>query len=148
MSLVFRNVDADPSAPVRSWPYEALVIAIERGTVADWARITAEIRRDPWGPVARQVEEHLGYAPRSGVGALLSRAIDSAREEAERSERAEVAVTVDGFVRESGLTTAEFARRVGTSRSRLSTYRSGRVTPSAALLVRMRRVSREAAEGA
>lgn len=42
---------------------------------------------------------------------------------------------------ESGLSRAEFASRVGTSASRLSTYVSGRVTPSAALLLRMRRVA-------
>lgn len=41
----------------------------------------------------------------------------------------------------SGLSLTEFASRMGTSVSRLSTYRSGRVTPSAALMTRMRRVS-------
>ena len=33
-----------------------------------------------------------------------------------------------------------FARRIGTSGSRLSTYLNGSVVPSAALMVRMRRV--------
>ncbi|MGI8949078.1 MAG: helix-turn-helix domain-containing protein [Ornithinimicrobium sp.] len=45
------------------------------------------------------------------------------------------------LVAASGLTTAEFASRIGTSRTRLSTYRSGQVTPSAALLVRMERMA-------
>ncbi|MFD2862989.1 helix-turn-helix domain-containing protein [Salininema proteolyticum] len=35
---------------------------------------------------------------------------------------------------------AEFAERIGTSASRLSTYISGKVMPSAALMVRIRRV--------
>jgi hypothetical protein len=40
------------------------------------------------------------------------------------------------------------AARIGTSASRLSTYVTGKVTPSAALLVRMRRVGSEAGEDA
>jgi transcriptional regulator with XRE-family HTH domain len=39
----------------------------------------------------------------------------------------------------SGLSRAEFAARIGTSPSRLSTYATGKVVPSAAMLVRMRR---------
>ena len=35
----------------------------------------------------------------------------------------------------------DFAERIGTSRSRLSTYMSGKVVPSATLMVRMRRVA-------
>lgn len=35
MALSFRNVDADPSDPVESWPYEGLVTAVERGGLAD-----------------------------------------------------------------------------------------------------------------
>jgi transcriptional regulator with XRE-family HTH domain len=40
----------------------------------------------------------------------------------------------------------DFAERIGTSRSRLSTYTSGKVVPSATLMVRMRRVARHASE--
>jgi transcriptional regulator with XRE-family HTH domain len=35
----------------------------------------------------------------------------------------------------------DFAERTGTSRSRLSTYMSGKVVPSAALMMQMRRVA-------
>lgn len=44
-------------------------------------------------------------------------------------------------VASTGLTDAEFARRVGTSASRLSTYLSGKVTPSSAMLVRIQRLA-------
>ncbi len=128
-----------------SWPYEALVAAIERGSLRDCARISAEIRRDPWGVVARQVEEYLGYEQPAGVGALLRRAVDRARREAEDRERAAVAARVAELVASSGLSMADFAARTGTSRSRLSTYRSGRVTPSAALMVRMEQLAARAA---
>lgn len=68
-----------------TWPYEAIVTAIERGLIGDWARLTAEIALDPWGEVARQVEEYLAYAEPGGVTALLHRAIVRARESPKRT---------------------------------------------------------------
>lgn len=50
-------------------------------------------------------------------------------------------------VARSGLTKAAFARRIGTSPSRLSTYLAGTVTPSAALAVRMERMADHAGGG-
>ena len=41
----------------------------------------------------------------------------------------------------SGLSQREFASMAGTSASRLSTYVNGLVTPSATMMVRIRRVS-------
>jgi DNA-binding transcriptional regulator YiaG len=64
------------------------------------------------------------------------------------SERDEVAAEIRGLVRISGLSKQDFAQRTGTSRTRLSTYMSGKVTPSAALVVRMRRVALHAQEQA
>jgi DNA-binding transcriptional regulator YiaG len=139
MTVAFRNVDVDPAAPVEEWPYEALVTVIERGTVGDWVRLTRVIDDDPWGPVARQVEDYLSYESPYGVGPLLTRAIDRARREAHAREQKEVADEVRRLVESSGLSMEEVARRIGTSRTRLSTYRSGRVTPSATLLNRLRR---------
>jgi hypothetical protein len=55
------------------------------------------------------------------------------RANAEDAERVAVADQVRDLVAASGLSMAEFASRIGTSRSRLSTYRSGWVAPSAAL---------------
>ena len=145
MTGAFRNLDVPDGTPVEQWPYEAIVTAIERGTVTDWAALTAAIRDDPWGPVARQVEAYLSYARPWGVAPLLERRIAAARAEAERAERAAVAAQVRDLVTASGLGMGEFASRIGTSRSRLSTYRSGRVTPSATLMLRMQRVSRDRA---
>lgn len=94
------------------------------------------IDADPWAVVARQVEEYLGFERPYGIGPFLARAIDRARRG-------------NGccLVTRSGLTVAEFANRCGTSASRMSTYRSGSVIPSAALLVRMRRVAAPVAGG-
>jgi hypothetical protein len=141
MGLEFRNVDASPADDVRTWPYEALVIAIDRGIVPDWQPIFAEVRRSPWGSVARRVERYLSYREPDGVGTLFTLAINRAREDADRDARVEVAARVHDAVFRSGVTKAEFARRVGTSASRLSTYLSGKVSPSAAMLVRIERAA-------
>ncbi|NYF98020.1 helix-turn-helix domain-containing protein [Janibacter cremeus] len=141
MSVSFRNVDVDAGAPVDTWPYEAIVTVIERGSISDWITLTRAIDADPWGAVARQVEDYLSYESPYGVGPLMARAIARARRQAEAAERAVVADEVRQLVVESGMTMEEFARGVGTSRSRLSTYRTGRVVPSATMMHRMRHVS-------
>lgn len=146
MSLAFRNVDADPDDPVRTWPFEAIVTAIERGTVRDWARISAVLRGDPWGDVARAVEDYLGYADHSGATELFRRAIDRARAERDAADRARVAARVRTLVADSPLTAAGFAARAGTSASRLSTYVTGKVVPSATMMLRLERVAENAKE--
>ena len=142
MPVAFRNVDASPTDDIATWPYEALVTVIDRGLVGDWKPIFDEVRRSPWGKVARRVEEYLSYRERDGVSTLFRLAVEHARSEAEDSERAEVAARVQDAVVESGLTNREFARLIGTSASRLSTYLRGKVTPSAAMLVRIERAAR------
>ena len=145
--LRFRNVDAEPADDVRTWPYEALVTAIDRGLVPDWQPIFVEIRRSPWGPVARRVERYLDYREADAVSTLFKLAIHRARERIDRADRADVAARVRAAVKRTGMTRAEFAALVGTSASRLSTYLSGKVTPSAALLTRIERTADLAAEG-
>ncbi len=138
MTFAFRNVEGSPADPAERWPYEALVAAIERGTISDWLVLIRAIERRPWGEVARRVEAYLGYASPHGVGPLLRRAIARARADTEARERQQVAAEVRALARRSGLTSERFARAIGTSRSRLSTYASGKVVPAATLMVRMR----------
>lgn len=140
MTVRLRNVDVDPGSPVETWPYEAMVTVIERGTIGDWLLLTRAIDREPWGTVARQVEDYLSYEKPYGVGSLLERAIVRARAQMQERERREVAAEVGELISRSGLSMAELASRLGTSRSRLSTYRSGRVVPSATFMTRLRRV--------
>lgn len=137
MTIAFRNVDGSSADPVDSWPYEALVATLERGGVRDWRPVLAEIRRQPWGPVARSIESYLAYSEDRAIVALFTRAISVARDAAQERERSLVANRVRQHLRASGLTSAEFAERIGTSASRFSTYLSGKVTPSAALMIRM-----------
>ncbi len=146
-TLAFRNVDASPDDPVSQWPQEAIQTALERGELSHWRRLAAEIHADPWGSVSRRVEEVLTYSRPYGVAKAIERVIEQARKDTEKSERKTVAAEIAGLIRESGLSRAEFASRIGTSTSRLSTYATGRVTPSAALLVRMRHVAQRERAG-
>lgn len=91
MPIAFRNVDASPTDDIRTWPYEALVTVIDRGLVADWQPIFAELRRAPWGPVSRRVERYLSYRQPDGVGTLFGLAVERARADADRADRDEVA---------------------------------------------------------
>ncbi len=144
-ALRFRNLTATPEDPVETWPFEGILAAVERGTLPDWRRLAKAIRSDPWGPVAQQVLEAIHLARPYGTTELLEGVVERARVAAACSERAEVAAEVRALVSDSGLSVQDFAKRIGTSRSRLSTYMSGRVVPSAAVVVRMRRVARPSA---
>ena len=142
-ALRFRNLDVSPEVPVEDWPFEGVVTAIERGTLPDWQRLAAAINAEPWGQVAHYVAEALQVVRPYGVAPLMESVIERARTRAERSERAEVAQRVARLLARSGLSRQAFAQRLGTSASRLSTYLTGRVVPSAVLLVRMERLARQ-----
>lgn len=141
MPLAFRNLTITPDARVSVWPTEAVQIALERGDLSDWRRIVAEIKREPWGRTARQVEEVLGYSRPYGIAEAMEAVLAEIRADVEADERREVAAEVRDAIDRSGLSQAEFAARIGTSASRLSTYASGKVTPSATLLLRVRRLA-------
>jgi ribosome-binding protein aMBF1 (putative translation factor) len=141
MTLAFRNLTISPQAPVSQWPTEAVQTALERGDLADWHRVAAEIQADPWGTTARQVEEVLSHSRPYGVAEAMQTVVSRARKRAEANERAAVAAAIREAIERSGLSQAEFASRVGTSPSRLSTYASGKVTPSATLMLRISRAA-------
>ncbi|MGH3646302.1 MAG: helix-turn-helix domain-containing protein [Micromonosporaceae bacterium] len=140
MSLAFRNLTISPQDPVAIWPAEAIQAALERGDLGHWQRIVAELKREPWGHAARRLEEVLGYSRPYGVADAMAAVLQRIRTRTENDERAEVAAEFRHAITESGLSRAEFASRIGTSPSRLSTYATGKVTPSAALMVRIRRL--------
>ena len=148
MALAFRNIDLDPSAPVEAWGFEGLLAAIDRGEAGDWGRIADAVRRDPWGPVGRLLEDDVFEAAEdSGVVGALRGMIALQRARTEQQERDEVRGELEGLVRSSGLSQGAFAQRLGTSRTRLNTYLSGKVVPSATVLVRARRVRESLLDG-
>jgi hypothetical protein len=143
-TLRFRNITATPDHPVERWGVEGILAAIDRGSLRHWRRIASVVREDPCGPAAADLEQALMLAEDVGVVATLRRTLEQARDDADASARAEVRRRLAALVNASGLTAAEFARRLGTSASRMSTYLSGKVVPSAALMVRGETVARNA----
>jgi hypothetical protein len=143
-ALRFRNITATPDDPVEQWGVEGILAAIDRGSLPHWRRVVEAVRIEPWGPVAADLEQALALASDAGVVATLRRVLARAREEADASARDEVRRRLQELVDRSGLTAAQFAQRLGTSASRMSTYLTGKVIPSAAVLVRSETVCKTA----
>jgi len=127
--------------PVEFWPTSAIRAALQRDDMAVWQRIATAIKRDPFGRTARQVEEVLRDDPPYGVSRALEEVLGRAREALEANERAEVARHVRQLLERSGLRRHEFASRIGVSPQDFDAFLAARVSPSAALMIRMRRLS-------
>lgn len=131
----------DPDQPVEFWPTSAIRSALQGGEIATWKRIAAALKRDPYGRTARQVEEVLEGTRPYGISKALWEVLERARIHLEADERAEVARHVGLLLDRSGLARQEFASRIGVSAEELGAYLEGRTSPSAALMIRMRRLS-------
>lgn len=136
MGLAFRNLDVSPDAPVEEWGFEGLLAAVDRGDLADWRRVAAAVARAPRGEVAELLDGVVDAAEDSGSAAALRRYVALAVEREERRERQAVADELVGLWRASGLDQGAYARRLGTSRTRLNSYLNGKTVPLATVLVR------------
>ena len=112
---------------------------MERGGFSDWQQVAAAIERDPWREVVLDVRAYLSYEQPYGVGPLMTSVIKGARAQAQDEDKAAVAARVRELVSFSGLTRRAFVDAVGTSATRLSTYCTGSITPSPALVWRVER---------
>lgn len=119
------------------WSTKLIVEAIDTGGIAQWRRIAAFLAENPWCPTTKMIEKATTLATDTAVAAAICAVVELVRAQRERLERQEVARQVAAHVADSQLTQSEFAVRVGTSASRLSTYVNGSVTPSAAMMLRM-----------
>lgn len=131
----------DRDQPVELWPTAAIRSALDGGEIATWKRIAAALKRDPYGRTARQVEEVLEGVRPYGISKALWEVLDRARTHLEANERAEVARHIRLLMDRSGLAQREFASRLGVAAEDLASYLDGSVSPSAALMIRMRRLS-------
>ncbi len=134
--------DVDPSRPGRviTTPEEA-VRTWDYGGLPAWRGQVAIIAANPWAPYAGQLKELALAADRPAPVHAIEEAVKVYRARFERRERELVAREIRRLVAISGLSQREFASLSGTSASRLSTYVNGLVTPSATMMVRIRRVS-------
>lgn len=127
--------------PVEFWPTASIRSALETGDITVWQRIVVAIKRDPFGRTARQVEEVLEVASPYGIAKALTEVITRARAHLEANERSEASRHVQLLVERSGLTEREFASRIGVTAAELETFLDATVSPSASLMIRMRRLS-------
>jgi hypothetical protein len=129
------------SRPVEFWPTSSIRAALETDDLTVWQRITVAIKRDPYGRTARQVEEVLETAQPYGVSKALAEVLARSREHLEDNERAEVARHVRLLLDRSGLNPREFASRIGVPTDQFAAYLDGSSSPSASLMIRIRRLS-------
>jgi hypothetical protein len=127
--------------PVEFWSTAAIRSALQGGEIATWKRIAAALKRDPYGRTARQVEEILDGTRPYGISKALWEVLERARTHLEANERAEVARHVRLLIDRSGLAQQEFASRIGVEPEDLTAYLDGSISPSASLMIRIRRLS-------
>jgi len=127
--------------PVEFWPTAAIRSALRAGDIATWKLIATALKRDPYGRTARQVEETLGGIGPHGVAKALWEVLHRARADLAANERAEVARHARLLIERSGLGLQEFASRIGATPDELASYLDGSTTPTAARMLRMRRLS-------
>jgi len=137
MSVPFRNVDVDETALLDTWPAEAIEILIDRGSLSDWRRLAATLAEDPWGPLARTVEEVIRLDSHYGVDRIFGRLLQQERERATLAGRRRYADRLRGLRQASGLSMRELAAAAGTSAARISDYENARVAPTTDLLARL-----------
>jgi hypothetical protein len=131
----------DPEQPVEFWPTSAIRSALQGGDIDTWKRIAGALKRDPYGRTARQVEEVLEGTRPYGISKALWEVLERARAHLDANERAEVARHVRLLIDRSGLAEQEFASRIGVEPEDLAAYLDGSVSPSASLMIRIRRLS-------
>ena len=136
-----RRPEGNHDQPVEFWPTAAIRSALQSGDIDIWKRIAAALKRDPYGRTARQVEEILEGTRPYGISKALWEVLERARTHLEANERAEVARHVRLLIDRSGLNQDEFASRVGVAPEDLAAYLDGTTSPSASLMIRIRRLS-------
>lgn len=112
------------------------------GDVLLWRRLVVAAMAEPWAGRATEHLALLDQQERPSEFASLRALAEMARRVAEEDERRAVADHIRTTIASTGLTQREFATLVGTSPSRLSTYVTGSVTPSAAMLLRINRMAK------
>lgn len=138
--LALAGVDPSAPGPILTSAQEAAQ-AWDHGGLRAWRAQIAIIASNPWAPYGNELRELALAADRTETVHAIDEAIKVYRSRFERRERELVAREIRRLVAMSGLSQREFAAMAGTSASRLSTYVNGLVTPSATMMVRIRRVS-------
>jgi hypothetical protein len=140
----------DSKQSLECWPTASILSALQDGDFDTWKGIAAALKRDPYGRTAHQLEELVEGTQPGGISRALVEVLNRARTRLQDNEQAEVARHVQLLIDRSKLRQPEFASRIGVTPDELAAYLDGSTTPSAPLMIRMRRLSDrfvQAAEG-
>lgn len=140
MSVSFRNVEVDVTAPLSTWPAEAIEILIDRGSLSDWRRLALALAQDPWGPLARAVEDLIDLDCHYGVDRIMGRILRQQRDRSTLAGRRRYADRLRGLRLSAGLSMRQLADAAGTSAARVSDYENARVAPTTDVLARLEAV--------
>ncbi|MGO2746549.1 helix-turn-helix domain-containing protein [Microbacterium sp.] len=135
MPLRFRNIDATPDDPVDRWGFEGMLAAIDRGYARDWRKLVDAVAADP--ALRDEFDEARDAAESHATVMLLDAMLD-------RATRSSSEIALDRLrsaFRGTRMSQGELAAQLGTSRTRLNSYLSGKVTPSMDVLVAVERLS-------
>jgi DNA-binding transcriptional regulator YiaG len=138
--LLMADVTPGQSAPLLRSADE-LRFLVDHGNVDLWRRQLSAVAAGPWGPHGERLLKFADEADLPAVKLSVDQAIRHYKKTSEKAEKDAVAREIHELIRGSGVTQRNFARYVGTSASRLSTYATGVVTPSAAMMLRIRRTA-------
>ncbi|HVK27813.1 MAG TPA: helix-turn-helix transcriptional regulator [Nocardioides sp.] len=141
-NLVFEDIDPERATVQPITGVAQLHDLLDRGSIIEWRHQLGAIAASPWGPYADQLLEIGRASDRPSALAAIASSVEQCQEWCRDRERDQVAREIRHLVAVSGSSQREFAARIGTSPSRLSTYVRGTVTPSAAMLLRIQRASR------
>lgn len=142
--LLMDGVDKTHPAPMPATAADLRRVVEKRG-VGVWRAILANIAANPFGPDAGVLADFAHDAGLEDAARAIEACARVSRRRFEEAERLEVAHEIRDLVAISGLSQRRFARYIGTSGPRLSTYVNGLVTPSATMMVRMRRCAADLA---
>ncbi len=145
--LLMAGVDGTHPAPIPIAPANLQLVVEKRG-VGVWRAILANIAANPFGPDAARLADLAYDAGLPSVAQAIEGCTRVYRKRFEEKERLEVAHEIRHLVSISGCSQRRFAKYIGTSAPRLSTYVNGLVTPSASMMLRIRRCASDLAQAA
>jgi DNA-binding transcriptional regulator YiaG len=138
--LLLQGAEDLPRTPPIRTP-DQLMDLVHHGNARRWRAALLPLIESPWGPYGEHIVKLTKDAGLDVIHDILQECRKVFRQRQEQRERDAIAREIRRLVAISGLTQRQFASQIGTSPSRLSTYVNGRVIPSAAMLLRIRRVA-------
>lgn len=135
MPLRFRNLDITPDDPVELWGFEGMLAAIDRGYARDWRKLVNAVAGNP---TLREVFDEARDAAESRSTVAL---LDEMLRQAERTPKQIALERLRDAFNGTRMTQGELAAELGTSRTRLNSYLTGKVTPSMDVLVAVEQIA-------